>query len=154
MLACMSLESWKQEFYPMKANQTSVDDALDHSIRKWEGLQPENLAKHGVHLWRQYSAGFYRVVEIGQEGHPEHDRVRIDASTCALCIHFDYDSGSLNGCGDCPLGQVRGVPCTERTEAEENRISPWGSFLQCGDPQPMLVQLRRAKDMVEQKEKS
>ncbi len=49
----MSLATWKAEFYPFTAEKCAAEfpeEALDHSIRKWEGLSPENLKKHGVLL--------------------------------------------------------------------------------------------------------
>lgn len=39
----MSLKTWKLEFYPVEASTVSKEDALDHSLRKWEGLTEENL---------------------------------------------------------------------------------------------------------------
>lgn len=44
----MSLETWKQEFYPVSAEEAVVDAiaAVNHSIKKWEGLRPNTLANH------------------------------------------------------------------------------------------------------------
>ncbi len=45
----MSLESWKKEFYPTRAADVkTLDEALTHTERKWEGLRPENLERHGL----------------------------------------------------------------------------------------------------------
>lgn len=46
----MSLETWKEEFYKIPAEECIKEQALDHSITKWEGLRPENLQKHGLFL--------------------------------------------------------------------------------------------------------
>ena len=42
----MSIESWKAEFYPTPADEASKDQAIAHSLRKWEGLRKENLDRH------------------------------------------------------------------------------------------------------------
>lgn len=39
----MSLETWKEEFYPIPADEVPESQALAHSLRKWEGLRKENL---------------------------------------------------------------------------------------------------------------
>ena len=35
----MSLKSWKAEFYPVTASRVSKKNALEHSLKKWEGLK-------------------------------------------------------------------------------------------------------------------
>ena len=52
----MSVETWKEEFYPVDATDDEVQEGsifilLDHSILKWTGALPENLKKHDVELW-------------------------------------------------------------------------------------------------------
>ena len=42
----MSLESWKAEFYTIPASKCPEEYAIEHSLRKWTGLLPENLDKH------------------------------------------------------------------------------------------------------------
>ena len=44
----MSIESWKAEFYPVEAAEVSAEDALAHSLKKWQGLQEESLLKHSL----------------------------------------------------------------------------------------------------------
>ena len=49
----MSIESWMAEFYPIPAKLMygSSDEAcILHSLRRYEGLKPENLLKHGLKL--------------------------------------------------------------------------------------------------------
>ena len=52
----MSLESWKNEFYPVSAGALAATPGVtdlqmvDHAIRKFEGLRLENLTKHDVKL--------------------------------------------------------------------------------------------------------
>lgn len=46
----MSIQSWIDEFYPVTAEECLPDDALEHSIKKWEGLQPDALERHGLLL--------------------------------------------------------------------------------------------------------
>jgi len=45
----MSLQSWLAEFMPHAADSEEAQRApAAHANQKWEGLRPENLARHGV----------------------------------------------------------------------------------------------------------
>ncbi|HEX6827220.1 MAG TPA: hypothetical protein VF077_12955 [Nitrospiraceae bacterium] len=116
----MSFETWRQEFYPVPASEVSADDALAHSIRKWEGLQAEALVKHG--LWftpPHIVTGNDGVMPIGGEN-------------CALCLHHD-------ACNGCPLHLSLGKACFEGGD------TPWVAFVR-GNAAPMLAALKRAQE--------
>lgn len=45
----MSIKTWKEEFYPVKPRKSmTTKEAIEHSLRKWEGLRKSNLKKHGL----------------------------------------------------------------------------------------------------------
>ncbi len=103
----MSLESWKQEFYPISAQALTLDHDIypvpdltlvEHDLRKWQGFTPENLAKHEITRRDIYSAAL-----TGSEA-------------CALCqVHVL--GGTWEDCGTCPFvtvtGHTCGAPCDE-----------------------------------------
>ena len=137
----MSLKTWKAEFYPVDADEVRVEDAIDHSLTKWIGLRPENLAKHQV-----TSADYHGVTDGA-------DRMYVGGDACALChLHHDEDwyeeddeeEGVGDACGDCPLKLARGgVPCDNVRKTEQK--SPWGYWNDRNDPEPMILWLTRAK---------
>lgn len=115
----MSEETWLAEFYPIPADKVSAEDALDHSIKKWEGALKKNLKKHGL-------------------GCPPMD---FDGHSCALCVHHLDEF-----CEHCPLSIVRGdVACDELRPYE--RKAPYAQYIVKGNPRPMLTWLKKAKEM-------
>lgn len=131
----MSLKTWMESYYPKPADQTTEKEALDHSIRKWDGLQPEALAEHAV---KRECDDF--IVDAN------HDVFEVNSGTCALCYHFDNPEGE--GCAGCPLYESRDqTRCDHQSEAdiEADEPSPYTAFFDDGDPAPMLAELRRAK---------
>jgi hypothetical protein len=125
----MSLATWKSEFYPVEAKDVPEADALDHSIRKWEGLTTENIVKHHM------TVGYGRI--ISSRG----GEFTIDGESCALCAVYFSET---NKCRPCPLVSVRGVSCDNEGEGEDN--SPFNHFLEYNDPIPMLNLLKKAKE--------
>lgn len=111
----MSIETWKQEFYPVPASEATSDvhTALDHSIRKWTGLLKKNLKKHGL------TASWPRIWE-GRKSFP------ITTDTCALC-HLYHDA-----CDLCPLGGC-------------GPFSAFCIWAEIGDARPMLTKLKQAR---------
>lgn len=95
----MSLQTWLEEFYPKEAKDTTPKEAIAHSLQKWKGTTPENLAKHlvikqGVRLI-DADLKFEKAMFTGKE--------------CALCVHY-----AKSYCGKCPLAISRnGTPCDE-----------------------------------------
>lgn len=130
----MSLETWKAEFYPEEAHDASErgdSAAVKHSMRKWVGLSPANLEKHGMvtseidsHIFEQ----------------KDHEKVfRTHAGTCALCELY-----VRNKCKDCPLTKARGVSCDDERDDEE--VSPWYEWAHMQNPFPMTYWLNLAKE--------
>ena len=121
----MSLETWKQEFYPIPAGEVPVDQAAEHSLRKWIGLRPENLTRHGV--------SSYGRSLIDDE---RQDLLAIDGESCALCVHH---LDNFAGCPRCPLCLHLGGPCDLKGQ-------PYHVFLHTGDPKPMIAALQAVVD--------
>jgi hypothetical protein len=117
----MSLDTWKAEFYPIPAGKVPVEDAVQHSLRKWRGLTKENLEKHGV-----ARKGRCIVDEFG--------RSELDSTSCALCIHHYsfYDR-----CFNCPIVVATGDTCG----------SDYANFLIDGNPLPMIEALEKAAEL-------
>lgn len=139
----MSLETWKAEFYPKEAKDTTPEEALDHSIRKWTGANKGNLKRHGL------SCRYGEI--INQDYSPFSFGFSFTSISCALCHHFQYVAESA--CLTCPLYISRGgFACDEAAPNEDD--SPYDEFSCLGDNKPMLAALKKAKRWVEkQKEK-
>jgi hypothetical protein len=115
----MSLQTWKEEFYPIPANETSPEESLKHSLKKWKGLTKENLQKHGLETNGQIIRG-------------DDGTMPIDSSTCSLCVHF-----SKHGCNECPLSIAREKPCDSGLD------SPYMQFYKGKNPLPMINLLKK-----------
>ena len=117
----MSVTSWKKEFYPVSAKKPRTKIArIKHSLRKWEGLMPAMLKKHGIR--ENFSAP-----------------ILVDQTTCALCIAYYSSNEDCEGeCDDCPLCQTLNHPCDEGS----GKI-PWEAWCSYGDPRPMIRALRK-----------
>lgn len=134
----MSLKTWKLEFYPVKARTVRKEDALDHSLRKWEGLTEENLKKHGVkRIW----GGFRLVCDYSP-----HKTMQIDGKSCALCNHY-LDKSKLRPCSDCLIVKHTGHTCDWSDEEDDGGegLSPWEHWIGHEDPQPMIDLLKSTK---------
>ena len=130
----MSIESWKQEFYPVPAEKVPEADALAHSLRKWEGLQEEALRAHALQLDH---GDLYRADAPDLEGRPE---MVVDGESCALCHLYSLKE---DRCKLCPLALSRdGIPCDRPAPGEA--ISPWHQFRHANNPAPMLEALKKA----------
>jgi len=126
----MSILTWKEEFYPVPASKVSSEEAVQHSLRKWEGLRPENLRKHKVSI----TGG--KVTD--DEAVNLTESVGIDSTSCALCFLHRDDSDYYNPCNACPLMRTHGRPC------DKARQSPWSMWVKVKDPEPMISFLREA----------
>lgn len=130
----MSLESWKAEFYPVEADHVPKEEAIAHSLRKWEGLRPANLRKHGV-------VKIYNYGGLLDEQYPTAVGFSVDSDSCALCVL--YADTNCN-CGSCPVACSRGnTPCDECIEDE--KCSPYESFRRESNPEPMIQALEGAQ---------
>lgn len=133
----MSVKTWKEEFYPVPAVDVPAAEAAAHSLRKWIGARPENLARHDVRL----------NGETGSVMDDTDDRVRFTSVTCALCARF-FDIENIENqseaCRQCPLALARGgVSCTDVIEDEDE--SPF--YMLTSDkpsPEPMISWLEKA----------
>lgn len=118
----MSLDTWKAEFYPVRAIDCPEEDAVRHSVMKWCGLTAENLERHGL---KQLSGGR----EIGDiEGGFSLPYLKINDSTCALC-QYHYDDDAL--CPACPFVIWHGDTCW----------SAYSAWTLGSDPQHMIEAL-------------
>lgn len=132
----MSIASWRRAYYPVEARDTAPSDALEHSIRKWQGLDRFWLLFHSLRRDGDLVHGWYHQFDV-------------TAETCALCHHYQDDTptrdvscGIETYCTRCPLAIARGgVPCDRQMLHET--ISPYDAFVERGDHDPMLSWLLR-----------
>ena len=122
----MSLKTWKEEFMPTEACDTSKEEAYDHVLRKWIGLREENLRRHGLRRFYASIRGKYNDIPYSMS---------VDCSTCAFCLHYLKPAGV--GCGSCPLFKSLGASCDRRDGGYPAR-SPYDEFLLDGNPEPMI----------------
>ena len=118
----MSIESWKAEFYPVDADDPSVNNtlaAIRHSLLKWTGLRKDNIERHGGY-----------PIELVRSG-----------ETCALCVRYVYAVGD---CRDCPISKARGNRCCSTCGPNESD-SPWRMWTLYRDPEPMIAALEAAE---------
>jgi hypothetical protein len=136
----MSLETWKQEFYPISAeeiveNGASTKELIEHSLRKWKGLREFNLQKHNI--------GRSPISrDIGISG---ADYLSITNTTCALCKKFLFRC--VKKCHNCPLFIISdSQSCDEYPEDEgpDIRMSPYFHWSSNNDPEPMIALLEKA----------
>lgn len=130
----MTLKTWRDEFMPkMPTKRMTKRQAVEHSLRKWEGLTKKNLKKHGV-----FKSDWF--IE------DDNDDVSIDANTCALCVkYFDAKTDILDThddeCRKCPLFKTLGEPCDGRSGSQVN--SPYNIWRLQDNPLPMIKALRK-----------
>lgn len=129
-----NLARWKRRFYPVSATRVSKADALAHALRKWRGMRPAILTRYGI----IHGAGLddTRYLQDATSG----DRLFIDASTCALCVHFLAAEQGVT-CRGCPLRWA-----TDRRCGEDN--TPYDTWHLTGDPEPMIAALEDAQRLV------
>lgn len=131
----MSIETWKAEFYPVEAGEVPAEHAVEHSLQKWIGLRPENLAKHGLY--------YETHTVIPLSGRMKDGYLSINSSTCALCELYSNERSFVDyeQCAKCPLARSRGgVPCDNARPDEE--VSPYHAR----SPEPMIAALIAAKE--------
>ena len=124
----MSVDTWINEFMSIEADEVegNNEDYLNHSIKKWYGLQSENLSKHNMKVG---NVDYFSVIEDN-----EGNTVTIGSPSCALCVHHMMD-----GCGSCPIVRFKGHTCDE--SGEKGELSSWDEWVQNKDPKPMIVLL-------------
>lgn len=128
----MSLQTWMLEFYPETAEEAAKRGdaaAVEHSLRKWEGLKFENLERHDV------GAGS-RAIYDGSTG----QGFDLGGDNCALCVLHEEQY-----CCTCPLYKARGgFACDTRDPDEDG--APWFFWTEDHDPEPMIFWLTKAKE--------
>lgn len=135
----MSVKTWEKEFYPISARDiASEGDArtiIAHSLQKWRGLTPKNLAKHNI------------KVNQGVLSDRSDNWFDVDSSTCSLCQkYYDVWVPSGSKCGACPLYKLRGgVACSVLKKGE--RYDPYYAFIEENRPTPMIRLLKKALDV-------
>ncbi|HVC31885.1 MAG TPA: hypothetical protein VNL16_00075 [Chloroflexota bacterium] len=123
----MSLKTWREEFYPTAAAAQTTNTAVAHSLLKWIGLRPENLAKHGLTATRSRLDGATGELSFF-----------VTSNTCALCVLY-FDADSDDPCVTCPLSVSRGnVACDEGD-------SPYEKFVEGNNPEPMIAALKKLR---------
>ena len=122
----MSLDTWKEEFYPVTALDLVMDGAsklelIRHSLKKWRGLTKENLKKHDI----AYASS--RI--FCKDG-----TLEINSQTCALCMKHQFT------CEGCPFEKLR------ETDSEPCNLQ-YREFLKRQDPVPMIEALEQLEQM-------
>lgn len=121
----MSLKTWKKEFFPPMDTSTELG-AIIHSLRKWRGLRPENMKKHGV---KKHLTSTREIVDR------RHNSLEIDAYSCALCWrHTLAKNGNCFGCS--LLKQLE-------SECDLHDNSPYVLFLKKNEVEPMIEALEQ-----------
>lgn len=111
----MSKETWLKEFMPRTADEVATQHPTDaprliaHSLRKWIGRRPANLARHDIYV---------------SHGDTADLPTTFHAEDCSLCIAYYIPQGERtpneeHGCHHCPLFEVLGRPCDEEREEED-----------------------------------
>jgi hypothetical protein len=123
----MSLASWKKEFYPItakKASEKSEVEAIEHSLKKWQGLTEENLEKHGLKKWGLAIKG------IGTDQYLD-----IDDTSCALCEK--YYNENVNEEIDDPC-----IKCPIYLSSKHTCHKQYGTYVGLSDPAQMIELLK------------
>ena len=134
----MSVRTWKEEFFTgiVKASKTPLA-AAEHSLRKWKGLDPEQLKKH-------------KLVKVADEHYINSTKTcngfDVGCNECALCRYSNAVAG-YHSCDDCPLAEASGgVTCMDNA-------SPYRVWLDTGDVKPMVEALKRTVEWLKKERK-
>ena len=131
----MSLESWKKEFYsPISKASKNKITAIEHSLQKWKGLLPVNLAKHEM------------VISANRDIYDRNNaELEINADSCSLCKYRDslaYTDG--NYCDKCPITIATGDSCDfSNRDYPSSERSPWRIWSNSHNPKPMIEVLEK-----------
>ena len=141
----MSMKTWRKEFYPIHADKVPIEEAAQHSLQKWIGLRPENLAKHDVTMSGS---------EVYNNNFNATNTLELSGQSCALCYHYllsdlgpyePEEPSKAHECFNCPLAIVRGgVPCDSARGDE--RYSPFAAKVDTVEP--MIFWLEKAVKLV------
>lgn len=132
---------WVKKYYPTPAAKCPKSKALEHSVRKWEGLQKSVLRDYGLTLaegvlW----APAYRTGT--NDDCPAYNVVlQIDAGSCSLCHHYMPEDED-DDCLSCPLFNLLGKRCDDF--GEDDARSLYMRATRDGDMAAMLNALKKA----------
>ena len=134
----MSLQTWKETFYEdimnMKEEKRLSDlSCAEHTLKKYQGLLPENLEKHGVGLFgralREKNLSYVELLATG-----EFD---FSSDTCSFCLkHYNFEY-QITECGNCPIGRIS-KPC-----GGNNKENTWYQVIFTKDPNPMITLMEK-----------
>lgn len=125
----MDSAGWCEEFYSVEAEDVPEQEAVAHSLKKWIGLRPDNLAKYGFEK--------------------DEEPIDIDSGSCALCRHYIEEKG----CRGCPLKLALGHKCDDSRGAQRvageahwdsDVKAPWQHWTMHCNPEPMIKALKKA----------
>lgn len=127
----MSFNTWKKEFYS-PISKVAKKNAAAHSLKKWIGLRPENLEKHGLttdhcsHIVDAVSE--IRVLEITDQ-------------SCSLCRWSSLSKVGIRyaNCNNCEYHEYYGKDC-------DDYHGPYNSWTLGENPEPMIKALQRLVD--------
>ncbi len=126
----MSLKTWKTEFYRITARKCPRNQAIRHSLTKWEGLTKENLEKHGLE----------KIFKKNKIQDPKSGTIfEIDSKSCALCSYFLWDDSA-----DCPILDSSNFESIESSFCNGDCITEYQVWIDEGDPMPMIIALNNA----------
>jgi hypothetical protein len=132
---------WERNFYPVPASTVPKEHAIEHSLRKWQGMRPAILSEHGV----------IRSLNMLVDRRSGAHILSVDTQSCALCQHHyratlerdpSSDGNEPGRCPSCPLVAVLGRACD--ADPDEG-VSPWDAWAhEERDPEPMISALKSA----------
>lgn len=138
----MSITTWKEEFYPVPASSVPKEMSARHSLKKWQGLLPENMKRHKV---KRVVGGWMPDSAIEDK---DGWKFEFCGATCALCENYQIDTYSNPDdddiCRKCPLFKVLGRACDNSTE---DKPSPWHAFSHKNNPKPMIEALTKTAEI-------
>lgn len=130
----MTLKTWKEDFYPIsaeKAAELSWKEAVQHSLRKWEGFLPENLEAHQVFIRKPESRNGEYLLKLMEPGSKSY--LPISSTTCSLC------QKAVDDCRRCPIVSMRERSC------DNDEFSHMVKLL---FPTPMIELLKKTLEFV------
>ena len=147
----MSLRTWLKEFYPIPADEVSLEESGKAVELKWTGLLSENLEKHKL------------VIELLNPYFPHHNSFtpylyddtenvyfKIYASNCAWCCITKSRVPDGYPCDKCPAVEAGSMRCEKIIK--DDIYSPWDYWIGKQNPKPMLNWIREARKLIEQEE--
>jgi hypothetical protein len=159
----MTLATWKAEFFP-ELKYGSALEAVENSLKKWQGALPENLAKHGGEICKSLKehvgirAGIGSGLLFGFDPGTDERSIEFNSTTCSLCEYAEaqskldpeYDETTDEVCRFCPIyAATDGRACTESYREDGTyKSSEFTRFIMNSEIDPMIGLLERTKKHV------